>query len=99
VEPLVIVVKLDVFEELTPGLGPAADDLILWKTLCFQRAEECFHHRIIIAISYPTRPRQDQTNAVVQAVPQQFLISYRWINKSFDTAFVQLLALIPIDTK
>jgi hypothetical protein len=34
VEPLVIVVKLDVFEELTPG--PAAEDLILWKTLCFQ---------------------------------------------------------------
>jgi hypothetical protein len=54
VEPLIIVVKLDVFEGLTPGLGPAAEDLILWKTLCFQRAEECFHHRIIIAISYPT---------------------------------------------
>ena len=54
VEPLVIVVRLDVFEDLTPGLGPAAEDLILWKTFCFQPTEECLHHRIIKAISCPT---------------------------------------------
>ena len=28
-EPLVIVVKLDVFEDLTPGLGLAAEDLMI----------------------------------------------------------------------
>jgi hypothetical protein len=35
-------------------LDPVAEDLIVRKTLCFQRAEECFYRRIIIAISYPT---------------------------------------------
>src|SRR5438309_1757767 len=30
-------------------------------------------------------PRRDRRRAVVLAVPQQFLISYRWVNKSLDT--------------
>jgi hypothetical protein len=38
---LVIVVKLDVFEDLASGLGPVVENLVVWKTLCFQRAEEC----------------------------------------------------------
>ncbi len=54
VQALVVVIKLDVFEDFTPGLGPVVEDLVVWKTLCFQRAEECFHRRIIIAVSYPT---------------------------------------------
>ena len=40
VQALVVVIKLDVFEDFTPGLGAAAEDLVVWKTLCFQRAEE-----------------------------------------------------------
>ena len=53
VQALVVVIKLDVFEDFTPGLDPAAEDLVVWKTLCFQRAKKCFHRRIIIAVSYP----------------------------------------------
>src|ERR1700751_1566883 len=53
VQTLVTVVNLDVFEDLAPCLGPAAEDLIVRKTLCFQRAEERFHRCIIITISYP----------------------------------------------
>jgi len=62
VEPLVIVVKLDVFEDLTPGLGPAAEDLLLRKTFCFQRTEECLHHRIIKAICCPTHALSGPNN-------------------------------------
>jgi hypothetical protein len=63
VETPVIVVKLDVFEDLTTCLGPAGEDLIVGKTLCFQRAEKCFHRRIIITVSYPAHAqiRPDNT--------------------------------------
>jgi hypothetical protein len=37
VQALVVVIKLDVFEDFTAGLGPAAEELVVWKTLCFQR--------------------------------------------------------------
>ena len=50
---LITVVNLDVFEDLAPCLGPAAEDLIVRKTLCFQRAEERLHRCIIITNSYP----------------------------------------------
>ena len=54
VQALVVVVKLDVFEDLPSGLGLAAEELILWKRFCFQRAEECLHRGIFIALSHPT---------------------------------------------
>jgi hypothetical protein len=31
-----------------------AQCLVVWKTLCFQRAEECLHRRIFIAVSCRT---------------------------------------------
>src|SRR6516165_4671689 len=53
VQTLVTVVNLDVFKDLAPCLGLAAEDLIVRKTLCFQCAEERFHRCIVITISYP----------------------------------------------
>ena len=51
VQAPVIVVNLDVFEDFTPCLGPAVEDLIIRKTLCFQRTEEGFGLGIIVTIS------------------------------------------------
>ena len=42
VEALVVIIKLDVFEDFTPGLSPAGEGLSIRKTLCFQRTEEGF---------------------------------------------------------
>ena len=47
-------VKLDVFEDLASGLGLPTEELILWKTRCFQRTEECLHRRIFRAVSCRT---------------------------------------------
>jgi hypothetical protein len=41
-----LLVNLDVFEILTPRFSLASEDLIVRKTPCFQRAEECFHRCI-----------------------------------------------------
>ena len=45
VQAPVIVVKLDAFEDLTPDLGPGAEDLITRKTLCFLAAVQIQDHR------------------------------------------------------
>jgi hypothetical protein len=50
------------FEDLTPRLGPAGEDLIIWKTLCFERAEKGFGLGVIITISYPTHAQIGSNN-------------------------------------
>ena len=62
VQALVIVVNLDVFEDLAPRLGPAGEGLIIWKTLCFERAEKGFGLGVIITISYPTHAQIGPNN-------------------------------------
>ena len=63
VQAPVILINLDVFEDLTPRLGLSGEELIVRKTLCFQRAEECLGLGIIVTISYPTHAQIGSDNA------------------------------------
>jgi hypothetical protein len=59
VQPLVVIVAFEVLKEFPARLGLGGKDLIRGKRFGFQRAEERFGRRILIAVGRSAHARLD----------------------------------------